>query len=121
MINATNTVTSSEILQPADPEAAYQALFDALGEAYWAASDVASKDQIQSARDASFRILTAIHQAKLEANTSELSALAGYVSMANLALNKLKTDINQIVKRIEVAADVEAAIGKVLSLAGALA
>ncbi|CAN5642946.1 hypothetical protein BH10ACI4_BH10ACI4_30260 [soil metagenome] len=107
-------------LQAADPEAYYQNLFDTLGDAYWAASDLASKDQIQGAREAVHTILTAITQAKIAQNTSDLIKLGPMVTKTNVALKQLQQDINGIVKKIQVAADVENAIAKVLSLAGKL-
>ncbi|MCU1324428.1 MAG: hypothetical protein JWM43_4077 [Acidobacteriaceae bacterium] len=107
-------------LQAADPEAYYQNLFDTLGDAYWAASDLASKDQIQGAREAVHTILTAITRAKIAKNTSELIRLGPMVTKTNVALKQLQKDINGIVKKIQVAADVENAIAKVLSLAGKL-
>ena len=114
------TPTVPAPLQPADPKAYYQQLFDSLGDAYWAASDVAAKDQIQGARDAVHQILTAITQAQLDEDTSELISLGAIVDKTNIALKKLQGDIDSIVKKIQVAADVESAIGKVLSLAGKL-
>jgi hypothetical protein len=107
-------------LQPPDPKAYYQQLFNTLGDAYWAASDLAAKDQIQGARDAVHQILTAITQAQIEKDTAELVKLGPTVDKTNLALKKLKDDINNIVKKIQVAADIENAIAKVLSLAGKL-
>jgi Xaa-Pro aminopeptidase len=104
----------------ADPKTYYQQLFDALGEAYWAASDLDAKDQIQGARDAVHEILTAITQAQLDKDTTELVKLGPAVDKTNVALKKLKDDINNIVKKIQVAAAIENAIAKVLSLAGKL-
>jgi hypothetical protein len=112
------TVTAP--LQPADPKADYQKLFDTLGDAYWAASDLTAKDQIQGARDAVHQILTAITQAQIDKDTAELVKLGPTVDKTNVALKKLKEDINNIVKKIQVAAEIENAIAKVLSLAGKL-
>ena len=112
--------TVPEPPQSADPKAYYQQLFDSLGDAYWAASDLAAKDQIQGAREAVHQILTAITQAQLDKDTAELVKLGPTVDKTNVALKKLKEDINTIVKKIQVAADIENAIAKVLSLAGKL-
>jgi hypothetical protein len=107
-------------LLPADSKVYYQKLFEALGDAYWAASDLNAKDQIQGARDAVHQILTGITQAQLDQDTSELIKLGPTVEKTNIALEKLRDDINTIVKKIQVAAEIENAIAKVLSLAGKL-
>jgi molecular chaperone GrpE (heat shock protein) len=120
MANTQPATASIDTLQPIVPSAAYLALFDALGDAYWAASDLTAKDQIQGARDAVHRIITAINQVQLEADTAQLVTLTPYVTRTNEALKRLQADIANIVKRIEVAAEVESAIAKVLSLSGKL-
>ena len=109
------------VLEQVDPQAAYQDLFDKLDEAYWVASDVAGKDQIQGAKDAVYKILTAINKAKLEEDTTALSAIAGFVTQTNTALGKLKNDITNIIKKIQLAADIENALAKVIALGGKLA
>jgi hypothetical protein len=121
MMATGTTVPNPDPLQQADPKAYYQHLFDSLGDAYWAASTMDAKDQIQAARESAFEILTAITQAQLDNDTSQLTALTGVVTKTNAALVKLQADIDSIVKKIAVAADVEKAIAEVLSLAGKLA
>lgn len=120
MANTQPSTTVPETLQPAVPSAAYLALFKALGDAYWAASDLTAKDQIQGARDATHRIITEINEAQLEEDTAQLINLSSYVTKTNEALKQLQVNISIIVKRIEVAAEVESAIAKVLSLSGKL-
>lgn len=120
MANPQPAPIPTDALQPVAPSAAYLALFNALGDAYWAASDLDAKDQIQGVRDAVHRIITEINQAQLEADTAQLINLTPYVTRTNEALKRLQSDISSIVKRIEVAAEVESAIAKVLSLSGKL-
>jgi hypothetical protein len=106
---------------PASLEAAktaYQALFDALGEAYWAASTVQGKDQIQGVRDAVHDVLTGIIQAQLEEDTKQLDSLTSLVSTTNDALDKLQASIDGIVQKITVVTQVEDAIANVLQMAG---
>ena len=104
--------------QSADPLAYYQELFDTLGEAYWDASDIASKDQIQGARDATLKIITGITKQRLEANTAAMVTLQSLVERTSVALEEIQKSVNKIIRNIETAGKVEAAIAKVLSLAG---
>ena len=120
MTNAKVPVSTLDALEPVAPVSYYETLFNALGDAYWAASDLNAKDQIQGARDAVHKILTNIHRAQLEKDTAQLVTLSPYVTKTNDALKDLQTDISKIVKKIEVASEVESAIAKVLSLAGKL-
>ena|SRR5437868_6535696 len=120
MANAKAPVSTTDVLEPVAPRTYYETLFNALGDAYWAASDLNAKDQIQGARDAVHRILTDINKAQFENDTAQLVNLSPYVTKTNEALKDLQTDISKIVKKIEVASEVESAIAKVLSLAGKL-
>ena len=123
MIDNTNTPPASDAITADNAgldttKAAYQALFDALGEAYWAASTVQAKDQIQGVRDAVHQVLTAIIQAQLEEDTTQLESLTGLITATDDALEKLQADIDGIVHKITVVTQVEAAITGVLQLAG---
>jgi hypothetical protein len=120
MANAKVPVIPSDSLQPVVPRAYYETLFNALGDAYWAASDLTAKDQIQGARDAVHQILTEINKAELEENTTQLINLSPYVKRTNVALKQLQSDVSSIVRRIEIVSEVEGAIANVLSLAGRL-
>ena len=98
----------------------YQALYDALGRAYWDASDMNSKDTIQGVREAVHNIVTNLNEAQLEANTAKFLAIVPTIKNANDALKKIQTDINNITKNINTAGTVLAAISKVLSLTSGL-
>jgi type I site-specific restriction-modification system R (restriction) subunit len=99
---------------------AYEDLYDALGRAYWDASDLHSKDTVQGARDAVFDIITELDEQDLQANTQKFLALVGTIRDTNKALASIQDQINQITKNISTAATVMAAISKVLSFTSAL-
>jgi hypothetical protein len=104
-------------LEGPDAVATYQSLYDTLGRAYWEASDLASKDTIQGARDAIYDILTDLNIAKLKANTALYLALIPKIKHSNEALKTIQDDINNITKNITTAASVISAITKVLNIA----
>lgn len=99
---------------------AYQDLYNALGRAYWDASDLHSKDTVQGARDAVFDIITQLDEQDLQANTQKFLALLGTVNDTNKALAGIRDQITQITKNINTAANVIAAISKVLSFTSGL-
>jgi hypothetical protein len=104
-----------------DPADVYQAAFDALGKAYWDASDIQSKDLVQGARDAIGDIITAIDEEELATNTALFVQLAPKIKDINTALKKIQADITNITKNINTAASVISTISQVLSLFPALA
>jgi len=106
----------SPILQNPDPGATYQAAYDALGRAYWDASDVHSKDLIYGAQQAIGDILTAINQQQLTANTALFVQLTPKIKAINTALAAIQEQITTITKNIDTAATVISAVTKVLSL-----
>lgn len=116
-----STPVASPLLQNPDPHAAYQAVFDALGEAYWDASDINSKDLVYGAQQAVGSILSALNQQQLVANTQLLSQLTPKIQATNAALKQVQADIATITKNINTTAMVISAISKVLSLFPALA
>jgi hypothetical protein len=98
----------------------YQALYDALGRAYWEASDIQSKDVIQGARESIYDIISDLDEAQLEANTSLLLAVEPKIKQTCATLKKIQSNIDDITKNIATAAKVVDAINKVLSIAAAL-
>lgn len=99
---------------------AYQDLYDALGRAYWDASDINSKDTIQGVREAVYDIITGLDEAQLEANTAKFLIIVPTIKNANDALKKIQAGISDITKNINTAGTVLAAISKVLSLTSGL-
>lgn len=106
----------------ADPNTidAYKSLFDALGNAYWKATDINTKDTIQAARDKIYEILTDLNVAKLEENTEQFSALKQKIEDSNAALSEIKDKIDDVTKDLSTAASVIAAIAKVVSITSVL-
>lgn len=111
---------ASPVLQNPDPGATYQAAYDALGRAYWDASDLQTKDLIYGAQQAIGDILTAIDEQQLATNTALFNQLTPKIKAINAALTQIQNQIASITKNIDTAGTVIAAITKVLSLYPAL-
>lgn len=106
----------SPLLQNPDPGTTYQAAYDALGKAYWDASDIQSKDLVYGAQQAIGDILTAINEQQLTTNTALFIQLTPKIKAINTALTQIQKDIATITKNIDTAATVISAVNKVLSL-----
>ena len=110
------SAAASTVLQSLDPGTIYQAAYDALGKAYWDASDINNKDLIHGAQQAIGDILTAIDEQQLAANTELFIQLKPKLKAINDALTQIQKQITNITKNIDTAATVISAINKVLSL-----
>jgi len=109
-------MTTLPLVQNLDLGDAYETLFDALGRAYWDASDIASKDLIHGAQEAVGDILTAIDEQQLADNTALYVQLGPKIQATNQALKTIQASINSITKNINTATIVVSAISKVLAL-----
>ena len=95
---------------------AYQDAYDALGRAYWDATDIESKDLIHGAMEAIGQIITAIDEEDLANNTQAFLDVKPTIDGANVALKKIKDDIARITRNIATASTVIASVSKVLSM-----
>lgn len=95
----------------------YENLFLTLKAAYWEASDIDRKDQVATARDEAYDILTALNQEDLDKNTAAFVALSHTVAITNQALKEIQKDIDKITRNITTGSKVLEAITKVLSIA----
>jgi hypothetical protein len=110
------STTPSPVLQNPDTAAAYQAVYDALGDAYWQASDINSKDLVYGAQEAIGDILTQLNQQGITNNTALFLQLGPKINAANTTLKAIQDQIATITKNVGTAATVVSAISKVLSL-----
>jgi hypothetical protein len=104
------------VLQNPDPGATYQAAFDALGKAYWDASDIQSKDLIHGTQQAIGDIITALDKQQLATNTALFIQLTPKIKAINAALTQIQKEITTITKNIDTAATVLSTINKAMSL-----
>jgi hypothetical protein len=110
------STTPPPILQNPDAAATYQAVYDALGRAYWEASDINSKDLIYGAQEAVGEIITALDQQGLASNTDLFLQLQPKIAAVNTSLQTIQAQISTITKNINTAATVVSVINKALSL-----
>jgi hypothetical protein len=109
-------MAKSAVLQAPDLGDAYQDLYDALGKAYWEASDIPSKDLIHGAQESIGGIISAIDDQKLADNTANFVKLGQKIKATSAALKTIQGKINDITKNINTASLVLSGITKVLSL-----
>jgi hypothetical protein len=103
-------------LQNPDVAASYQNVYDALGRAYWEASDIPTKDQVYGAQEAIGEIITELDEQGIAQNTNLFVQLQPKIAAVNASLKTIQGEITQITKNINTAATVVSAISKVLSL-----
>ena len=110
------STTPPPILQNPDVAATYRAVYDALGRAYWEASDINSKDLIYGAQEAIGEIITTLDEQDLANNTNVFIQLRPKIAAVNASLQTIQTQISTITKNINTAATVISVISKALSL-----
>jgi len=110
------STTAPSILQNPDAAATYQAVYDALGRAYWEASDINSKDLVYGAQEAIGDIITALDEQDLASNTNLFIELQPKIKAVNASLQTIQAQITTITKNISTAATVISVISKALSL-----
>jgi hypothetical protein len=112
------STTPPSILKSPDVAATYQDVYDALGRAYWEASDINSKDLIHGAQEAIGEIITALDEQGLASNTELFIQLEPKIKAVNASLKTIQDQISTITKNIGTASTVIAVISKALSLFG---
>jgi hypothetical protein len=110
------STTPSPILQNPDAAATYQAVYDALGSAYWEASDINSKDLVYGAQQAIGEIITALDAQDLASNTNVFIQLQPKIAAVNATLQTIQAQITTITKNINTAATLIGVINKALAL-----
>jgi hypothetical protein len=110
------STTTPPALQNPDAAATYQAVYDALGKAYWEASDINSKDLVYGAQQAIGEIITALDEQDLASNTNVFLQLQPKIAAVNASLQTIQAQITTITKNINTAATVISVINKALSL-----
>lgn len=105
-----------QVLQNPDPIDVYKALFDALDDAYWEASDVQSKDLVHGVEMVVGDLIKQIGEQQLKDNAAIYAALGPKIKMTNDALKKVQAQIDDITKNIDTAAKVVSAIASALSM-----
>ncbi len=100
-----------------DVQDAYSDLYDALNDAYWAASTIEGKDLLHGLAEAVYDIDSQLNVADVKSRDDEFKQLTTSVGIVNAKLQTLQTEIDGIVHNISVATSVVNATVKVLSAA----
>ena len=111
---ASNTLPT--ILQNRDLIASYKEILDLLSDAYWEASDMASKDLIYGVEESIGEIVTELDKQQIANVTEQFVALKPKIDATNAALADIKTKVNQITKNIGTASMLVSGITKILGM-----
>jgi len=96
---------------------AFQALYDGLGQAYWAATTIESKDRIYGIEEIVYEAVIELNKEDIESNDELYKQVKDQVKSVIDKIDKLKDDIDTIIHAINIAADVAAGIDKAVQLA----
>ena len=107
--------TAATVLQQPDLGDAYGALYEVLKRMYWEASTLECKDEVHGVMEEVSDIIDQLDEQDLNANTDAFVALQPRMAAANVALQKIQTDVAKITKNISTAASALAAIAKVVA------
>jgi hypothetical protein len=100
-----------------DDLSAYQDLYDQLRQAYWAASNIESKDMLIGLKEAVSDILTDLNRSDLQEGTAEYQTLTTSIKTVNDKLATLKSKIDNLIHDIKLASQIASAIDKVITVA----
>jgi chromosome segregation ATPase len=103
-----------------DLQRAFYSLYNKLTDAYWAASTVEAKDEIQGARDLIDQVLDMLDRADLENDNAAAQQLTVVLQASDKDLRDLQTKLDTIVHNVGVASTAIQAIGTALTAAGKL-
>ena len=97
---------------PSNPEvqAAVQALYDSLSQAYWSASTIDAKDRIYGTEEVLLDTLTNLAREDIEDRTETFEAALENVKPVLARLDQLRADLDKIIHAVKVAAQVADAI-----------
>jgi predicted restriction endonuclease len=96
---------------------AFQALYEALQDAYWDASDIQTKDQITGVMEVVSDILTDLDQQGVQQDNAALTAIKQQIASIQTKLDTLKTQIDSIIHNVATATQVASAIDTAVSYA----
>jgi hypothetical protein len=91
-------------------------LYTELKAAYWTAGSIADKDLINGVADAISDLITRINQGKIVSAEAAYADASLHIAATVQQLGVIKADINKIIKNLNQAGRVLAAIEKVLPL-----
>jgi hypothetical protein len=95
----------------------YYAAYNALRDAYWAASTIEAKDEIHGAEDLVNQILDALDRADLESDNAAIADLTKSLKDSMNDLSKLQNKLDGIVHNVSIANTAVQAITAALTVA----
>ena len=96
---------------------ALQDLYETLDKAFWVASTIEAKDMIRGLSEAVFDALTDLNRLDISSRTTDYQPIKTSITRINAKLDTLKSQIDQLVHEMQIAAQVAAAIDTAVSAA----
>jgi len=100
-----------------DVHDAFQQLYDALDDAYWAATTIETKDRIRGVAEAILDAITELNRKEFDERSAKFQELGQTMSKVNAKLSQLKDDIDNLIHNIKTAATVASYIDRAIELA----
>lgn len=100
--------------------AAFQELYDALNDAYWAADSMQKKDRIKGVADGVFAVLTELNRGSIQAGTQQYKELKTEVNESLKHIKKFKKEIDELILAVKQATKVSKKIDQAVEVAAKL-
>ncbi len=100
--------------------AAFQALYEALNDAYWAADGTQRKDRIKGVADSVFAVLTELNRGSIQAQTQQHKKLKAEVNGSLQHIKQFKKEIGELILAVKQATKVSQKIDQAVEIAAKL-
>ncbi len=100
--------------------AAFQELYDALNDAYWAADSMHIKGRIKSVADSVFAVLTELNRGSIQTQTQQYKTLKIEVNESLEHIKQFKKEIGELILAVKQATKVSQKIDEAVEIAAKL-
>ena len=100
--------------------AAFQELYAALNDAYWAADSMQKKDRIKGVADSVFAVLTELNRGSIQARTQQYKELKTEVNESLKHIKQLQKEIDELIHAVKKATKIAKAIDQTVEIAAKL-
>lgn len=116
-MGSVTAVTPATVYSQQNLNDAYSQLLFDLNNAYWAAADMATKDQIYGYVEVVTNLITQLNAADLTARDATYTSLSQQVTTVNGQLKTLQQQISKIISRISTVTTILSDITKAIAVA----
>lgn len=94
-----------------------QAVYDALRQAYWAASTIEAKDAITDLAQSVFDVMTILNREALDADAADYKVLKATIVAMNAKLQLVRSQTNNWIRAVSVASQLTETMDEAIGLA----